>query len=412
MSACHPFPRVPYLRSIFVFLVLCFFDQVPARAEMENAGYHGLAAQFGDYRMGAFRTRTTSTGRVTGTMRLIGQTLIIRGAFSKAGEFSQTFPPSGKFAGGTLELSMFGTSYQSGTFYSDDGRTYEVSGTRAKSGSQLAPVAEKGYYTAYTSGATYTVGAANFSLMVHASGAVRILGRVPGNAAVATGSQLTQETDVPTFIRLRRNQGFIAGAPWIVASEEPVVSGALRWVTEMDDILYPMVDEAQLTGRHYVPPTRGQRILDDFDRGDGSARFSNLMGDPLPFTWRANNTALLPVRNALGLRLTLQSRTGFFGGSIKNSEGKATRFYGICVQHSQDGDDVATGYYDDSYGFTMPVDIYRTSIAVHRGAQCGSRCSINLQRRRYDTAREHGGPNGADAFKKQTGRRSIARTTA
>lgn len=361
MSACRPFSRVPYLRSILGFFALCLLGEVPARAEMEKAGYHGLATEFGDYRMGGFRTRTTSTGRVTGTLRLLGRTFIIRGAFSEAGEFSQTFPSNGKLAGGTLQLSMFGSSYQIGSFQSDDGGTYEVSGTRAKSGSRSAPVDEKGYYTSYTSGATYTVGAAHFALTVNTFGAVRILGRVPGNAAVATGSQLTEGASVPTFIRLRRNQGFIGGDPWIGASDEPVVSGALRWVTEMDDILYPMLDEARLTGRRYAPPKHGQRILDDFDLGDGSARFSNVMDDDLPFTWRANNTALLPVGNALGLRLTFQSKTGFFGGNIKNSEGKATRFYGICVQNSQDGEDVATGYYDESYGFAMPVAIYRNS---------------------------------------------------
>jgi hypothetical protein len=65
--------------------------------------------------------------------------------------------------------------------------------------------------------------------------------------------------------------------------------------------------------------------------------------------WGQNNTIriLRPGFTRSPIRVTLQPQTGLFTGMFRDAESHPRKVFGICIQQSEAGEDVALGFFLD-----------------------------------------------------------------
>jgi hypothetical protein len=336
--------------ALFNHTITILNDDAPATMR-----YRGLAErEDGPDQAGIALTKTAS-GKVTGSMQLPGKTLRFH-VRDVDDELVQTFPPAPKhhFAGGTLRIQFADAEGASGTYETPNNLVYQINLKREKTGTAREPVAEAENYTAILDTDLDGSPAGFLVTKVHPSGRVALKGMLPDGTRLSSSSQVIEDGTFPIFIpSYAKSAGYLGGYAEIALDESVALSGELGWLKPpTTGQLYPDGldhEPVQLLGAVYRRPRR-ERILDDYDASAGGMRFQanatgDLAGQETSLFWDTNNRIRKTAASSVGVRITLQPRTGLFSGTFADGAGDRRKFNGICVQQSEGGQDLAVGFY-------------------------------------------------------------------
>lgn len=337
-----------------------------ALPEVRKGTYRGLliAPNAVSLGYGAIAIKTTETGEFTGSLQVHGKALRLKGRFSEAGRFSQEFTqvPVWTLEGSTLELQLGeGGGVLAGTFQTLGGVSFQVEAKLDAVGTRASPVAEANAYTALLQTELASNPAGFLRARVKNTGEITFSGRLPDGKRVSGSTHLAEDRSFPIFVSsYERKLGCLAGTARFDLADPLPLTGGLHWQKPPNSRPpYPgglMNEPVELVGNVYTPPRR-QRALDDFDSTQGSALFqTTTAASPSPVVlnalWNQNNTIriLSPESTRRPLRVSLQPKTGLFTGTFRDAENQPRRFFGICIQRSEPGEDVAAGLFVDGEG--------------------------------------------------------------
>lgn len=302
---------------------------------------------------------TTDSRMLTGTLRLRGKTLRIKGRFSEEGAFSQEFSQRslGSLKGSSLELQS-SQGILGGTFQLPGGAVLGIEARREVSGTRDEPVAEANSYTAILQTQLPGNAAGFLRTRVLPTGRITLSGKLPDGTRLSSSSHLTEFQSFPVCFPIYSKQaGHLAGTARFVLADPLPFTGDLHWRKPANSgppYAEGFAEESvEVIGNVYTQ-SRRQRILDDFDTTQGSAFFqTSTAANPTPVAlnamWNQNNTIriLLPEFSRSPMRVTLQPKTGLFTGTFRDAENQPRKFFGICIQRPQPGEDVASGFFLD-----------------------------------------------------------------
>jgi hypothetical protein len=335
---------------------ITILDDAEDLPKIAKASYRGLAAStdgaIPEY--AGITVKTTDSGQLTGTLQIRGKTLRLRGRFSDAGTFSRGFAwqtQSGP-TGVVLELQPdSGGSVLRGSILGSDGTTFQVEAKRETIGTRSNPVSEANDYTALLGTQLEGNPAGFLRTEVKPSGRITLSAMLPDGTRLSASSHLTEDRSFPIFIpAYARKLGHLAGPAQFEASTSLPLTGELHWkkpANSRPPYAGGFDDELiELSGAVYTPLKR-QRILDDYDSTQGRAvlQLSGVESSDVGLSWTERNVVNPVSQNPAPTRVTLQPETGLWTGSFRDSSGQRHKFYGICLQQPDAGEDLAAGFY-------------------------------------------------------------------
>ncbi len=298
---------------------------------------------------------------VSGTLRIKGQALKLRGSFSAAGEFTQTATLPG--LGGTVVIDLKlqrttpgGHEVMTGTVDWNGGELVaSVYAPRAAySNAVNAPAENQGRFTVllpseYGWGTTEPGGDGWGMVSVDKAGVAKLAGRLGDGTAVTETGYLSGEDEVcfhRELYKTKPEKGRIGGR--VVFRDEPGISdfaGRMQWVKLEDTREKQYADgfdvEVTLLGSRFEPKAKGQRLLNELEDAEPNAVASLIGLAPEGYStgqrvervlnWLANNK--LTHYGPQKLSGTASNTTGQVTGSFADkATGMTVKFAGMVFQ--------------------------------------------------------------------------------
>lgn len=327
-------------------------DTDPRASEViQNSGaFGGLGQDPETLEYAGIQVAMTVKGKGTVQLRVRGKTVRSIGVFDSRRVFSQTLRDNAGFPGGSIALALTDSEDAlEGSLYLNDGTCFAIRALRHRTGSRHQPVPEMHAYTAVLE---HDGGAGFMRTTVNHSGDVKFTGVMRDGSRFAGSSHLGMNGVLPLYIPcFTKKAGYLAGFTRIDSESSFVWRGNLR---ERDSVFNEIEIPIEIIGAPYTPPKK-ERILDDFGQAQLLAKsFTVPVVSPISFTWRTDNTVWIsnPAERTT-TRIHFAPNTGLFSGHFEDSEYRM-KYYGICVQHPESGEDIAAGFWiipgDGSHG--------------------------------------------------------------
>jgi hypothetical protein len=182
-------------------------------------------------------------------------------------------------------------------------------------------------------------------------GSVRFIGRTADEQTITSSSRIGQSDpdglvrgECALLVPLYGKTGNIYGTcDFGLGPQQPGAETTLGWLKpwRVKDLLYPALPFQSIACRavRYIPPAAGQRVTGPIQvaQGDGSVRFINsgttLDGTSNTLLISEANKVTFPDGNPQNCSITINPKTGWFNGSIKQlGVPKPTKFYGVFLQ--------------------------------------------------------------------------------
>ena len=280
---------------------------------------------------GCFTLTMTTSGSYRATVKNKGKSYAVHGTFDGNGYALNTIPRTGTTPlTVNWQAQLSDRDYLSGTV-SDGESIAQLEGGRDVFNT-ANPAPQAGRYTVIfpgLDGATASPAGHGYgTVIVDASGVVRLKGRLADGTAVAQTAALSKNGEWPVCLSLYTGKGLLIG--WLQFADDGTndISGTLRWMkpslptSKFYKSGFSVNSDA--VGSHYVAPVSPAKMLQITDGlvllGDG-----NLPDSSNPVTFGPSSKLVNNGPNTL--KLTFAPSTGLFTGSFK--EAGTTRVFPI-----------------------------------------------------------------------------------
>jgi hypothetical protein len=320
---------------------------------------------------GRFRLQVGRGGRFSGRFKLEDDTFPLRGTFDDSGHHqTQIALSDGTSLDILLEMEAINTGFKITGSVDDGTQSFVVDSDQRVFHPITNPAPQAGRYTLVLTGdgspaQTLDVGDGAAIVGVSRGGIARILGRQGDGYPWATAVALRQNGDFTFLNDLYRGGGSIGGR--LQFQDVPNVSdldGILNWTRPAAfgagsiNPLYQAGFTVKRTavGSRYTAPARGDLLIAIGPGPDNLALDITEGGLAVAkgFVATLNTRNRVEIDRSAGLRLRLQTRTGFFNGRFVDDSGVAPRmrgFLGVVLQKQGNGSgffvgDGVTGHVD------------------------------------------------------------------
>ncbi len=304
------------------------------------------AASFSYKSSGFFTLRLMSNGSFSGSVTMGGVNTAFKGQFDPLGNYVAKLPRLNK---SPMALSMhFAAAGISGT--TGDGTFVSNLLAEPPIATDINhPAPQAGKYTlAMRPGSSdfnmIPAGIGCATLIVDATGLVRVTGWMSDGTPFSQGVMLAQNGDWPFFAPLYTNKGEVLGTLKFRTTATTKIDGAADWFKPaVAGTLYPAGFATSLTvgGSAYVAPPKTARVLSLADKtGNAAMIFSHggLAADLTRLLTISTSNAVTPVTPG-GFTMTITTLSGMFTGTILQPPNtRPLPFRGVVDQANNRGD--------------------------------------------------------------------------
>lgn len=318
---------------------------------------------------GTVKIITTTTGSLSGTLKLAAQSLPLTGAI--------TLPAGGGFPVATFNVKRTGILPPYIMSFEINPQNETLTGKIAEGAEEVAFSAVRLKWTSTVKPSASRVGLFNAALQpevpavdpvpvpegtgyliqsVSTTGTVTLGGKLADGTALTGSASLGPDGQVPIHLLLYSTTGSVQGWAVIDDDADGTVSGALDWykmpqpskvVTRIYKNGFPL-HALNITGAKYLKPGAGAIILGIPAAPLPNARLTLELGGidtalVNDFTITTANAAQAPTPNPQTLQVTLTAATGLFTGSFTLVEpglpvvSRKTTFYGAVIPNLRQG---------------------------------------------------------------------------
>ena len=277
-------------------------------------------------------------GSFTGSVILAGKSYRMSGAFDAEGAWHGIV---GRVSGGfpvtvSLQLALGGTNEITGSILAG-GTTESVTALRDNFSAGATAAPEQPVYTMKLTGTSSGLpqGIGYAAITVDAAGNVRMTGRTGDNIPFSFSSVLSDAGAWPFYISLYNSTGYLGGT----LTFEPAgnLDGTLYWLRPgnggIGGYSQGFAGYVAAAGYPYIAPSRGDAAILLGPQHQGTITFSGgILSGTLQAPLSIGPTGSFVVGGSSGIKLSLQSTTGVFSGTVDIGLSKPAPYYGVLLQ--------------------------------------------------------------------------------